>query len=202
MLTFDEATHTYTLDGVRLPSVTEVTRFCAYDYKSDRPWMAEAAARRGTAVHEACALIDYGEEPEETPEIAGYLKAYRRFLADYKPDWQLIEHPMGNLEMGFAGTLDRFGTMNPNPAIYGGLAPIILDIKTGELHNASLSAQLTGYDMLLWAELKGYKFPPPLLLALKLSRDGTYILRMPPHNRELFDACRTLHKATERKKRT
>ena len=68
MLTFDEATHTYTLDGIQLPSVTEVTRFCAYDYKSDRPWLAEAAARRGTAVHEACALIDYGEEPEETPE--------------------------------------------------------------------------------------------------------------------------------------
>ena len=57
MLTFDEATHTYTLDGIRLPSVTEVTRFCAYDYRSDRPWLAEAAARRGTAVHEACALI-------------------------------------------------------------------------------------------------------------------------------------------------
>ena len=66
MLTFDEATHTYTLDGIQLPSVTEVTRFCAYDYKSDRPWLAEAAARRGTAVHEACALIDYGEEPEES----------------------------------------------------------------------------------------------------------------------------------------
>ena len=36
-LTFDEATHIYTLDGIQLPSVTEITRFCAYDYKSDRP---------------------------------------------------------------------------------------------------------------------------------------------------------------------
>lgn len=202
MLTFDEATHTYTLDGIQLPSVTEVTRFCAYDYKSDRPWLAEAAARRGTAVHEACALIDYGEDPEETPEIAGYLKAYRRFLADYKPEWELIEHPMGNLEIGVAGTMDRFGTMNPAPEISYGLAPVILDIKTGELHNAALSAQLTGYDLLLWAELEGYKFHPPLLLALKLSKDGTYILRMSQSNRELFDACLTLHKATERKKRT
>ena len=201
-LIFDEATHTYTLDGIRLPSVTEVTRFCAYDYKSDRPWLAQEAARRGTAVHEACALIDYGETPEESPEIAGYLKAYRRFLADYKPDWKLIEHPMGDLEMGFAGTLDRFGTMNPAPDIHGGLAPIILDIKTGELHNASLSAQLTGYVLLLWAEMHGFHFPPPLLLALKLSKDGTYILREAQFNRELFDACRTLHKATERKKRT
>lgn len=50
-----------------------------------------------TAVHEACALIDYGEEPEESAQIAGYLKAYRRFLKDYRPDWELIEHPMGTL---------------------------------------------------------------------------------------------------------
>ena len=82
MLTFDEATHTYTLDGVRFPSVTEVTRFCAYDYKSERPWLAEAAARRGTAVHEACALIDYGEEPEETPEIA-LLQSEQRLIRGY-----------------------------------------------------------------------------------------------------------------------
>ena len=126
MLTFDEATHTYTLDGIQLPSVTEVTRFCAYDYKSDRPWLAEAAARRGTAVHEACALIDYGEDPEETPEIAGYLKAYRRFLKDWKPEWKLIECPIADRNMKMAGTMDRFGIIHN--------APAILDIKTGKLH--------------------------------------------------------------------
>lgn len=73
MIQFNEATHTYTKNGVILPSVTEITRFLAYDYKTDRPWLAEEAARRGTAVHEACMLMDYGEEPEELPEIAGYL---------------------------------------------------------------------------------------------------------------------------------
>lgn len=103
MIQFNEATHTYTKNGVILPSVTEITRFLAYDYKTDRPWLAEEAARRGTAVHEACMLMDYGEEPEELPEIAGYLTAYRRFLADYRPDWTLIEHPMGSVGMGYAG---------------------------------------------------------------------------------------------------
>lgn len=197
MLTFDEATHTYTLDGIQLPSVTEITRFCAYDYKSDRPWLAEAAARRGTAVHEACALIDYGEEPEETPEIAGYLKAYRRFLADYKPDWQLIEHPMGSLALdaGYAGTLDRFGTLNGNPAI--------LDIKTGQLHDAALIAQLTAYANLWLYQLEDDPLPPfPSLYALKLSKDGTYELREIPCDLDLLYACLLIHKATERKKRT
>lgn len=193
MLTFDEATHTYTLDGIRLPSVTEVTRFCAYDYKSDRPWLAEAAARRGTAVHEACALIDYGEEPEETPEIAGYLKAYRRFLADYKPEWKLIEHPIGSILLGYAGTLDRFGTIDG--------APAILDIKTGQLHDAALSAQLTAYAELRQAET--FLLPPePALYALKLSNDGTYILKRVEPRLVLLNACITLHHATERKKRT
>lgn len=192
MLTFDEATHTYTLDGIRLPSVTEVTRFCAYDYKSDRPWLAEAAASRGTAVHEACALIDYGEEPEETPEIAGYLKAYRRFLADYKPEWELIEHPIGSLDVGFAGTLDRFGTIDGEPSI--------LDIKTGQLHGAALSAQLTAYSELLQTET--FLLPPePDLYALKLSNDGTYTLKRIAHRPGLLNACITLHHATERKKR-
>lgn len=193
MLTFDEATHTYTLCGIRLPSVTEITRFCAYDYKSDRPWLAEAAASRGTAVHEACALIDYGEEPEETPEIAGYLKAYRRFLADYKPEWKLIEHPIGSILLGYAGTLDRFGTIDG--------APAILDIKTGQLHDAALSAQLTAYAELRQTET--FLLPPePALYALKLSNDGTYILKRVEHRLVLLNACITLHHATERKKRT
>lgn len=193
MLTFDEATHTYTLCGIRLPSVTEITRFCAYDYKSDRPWLAEAAAIRGTAVHEACALIDYGEEPEETPEIAGYLKAYRRFLADYKPEWKLIEHPIGSILLGYAGTLDRFGTIDG--------APAILDIKTGQLHDAALSAQLTAYAELRQTET--FLLPPePALYALKLSNDGTYILKRVEHRLVLLNACITLHHATERKKRT
>ena len=192
MLTFDEATHTYTLDGIQLPSVTEVTRFCAYDYKSDRPWLAEAAARRGTAVHEACALIDYGEDPEETPEIAGYLKAYRRFLKDWKPEWKLIECPIADRNMKMAGTMDRFGIIHN--------APAILDIKTGQLHDAALSAQMTGYYQLLQHERGGVLFAE--LYALKLSPDGTYQLAMVTPRPGLLGACLTLHHATERKKRT
>lgn len=194
MIQFDEASHTYTVDGVQLPSVTEITRFCAYDYKSAQPWLAEAAARRGTAVHEACALIDYGEEPEETPEISGYLKAYRRFLKDYAPDWKLIEHPLGSVPLGAAGTLDRYGTFPDEGSV-------LLDIKTGQLHDAALRAQLTGYlNLLKWTPQ--YRAAWPKLYALKLSGDGTYALRQVPPDTDLWNACCYLHKAVERKKRT
>ena len=142
-ITFDAENHQYYIDGVEVPSVTTVCRFLAYDQKSDKPWLARVAADRGTRIHAACAMIDYGEEPEEDFETAGYLKAYRRFLKDYRPDWEGIEYTVGSVEIGMARTIDRFGTL------YDGRR-CILDIKTGtQLHDAPLRAQLTGYKRLL-----------------------------------------------------
>ena len=188
MIQFDEKTHTYTLDGVEIPSVTHICRFLAYDYKSDRPWLAAEAARRGTAIHEACALIDYGEEPEETPEISGYLKAYRRFLSDYQPDWELIEHPMGDIELGYAGTLDRYGVIGDRPCI--------LDIKTGQIHPASVQAQLTAYKFLFPHEYNSIR-----LFALKLCNGGTYVLIEFEPDYVLFSYCLYINRVVERKKK-
>ena len=183
MIQFDAKTHTYTLAGTELPSVTTICRFLAYDYKSDRPWLAEAAARRGTAIHEACALIDYGEEPEETPEIAGYLTAYRRFLKDYSPEWQGIERPLGDLRLGFAGTPDRWGTM--------GGERVLVDIKSGStLRIPALSAQLLGYKALL----EGAAFHPSAFYGLRLDKSGVYELRQVEPDFRLFSACLTIHR--------
>ena len=71
MITFDEAAHRYTVDGVEVPSVTEVCRFLSYDQKSDKPWLAKAAADRGTRIHAACAAIDSLEWEEVLGTIAG-----------------------------------------------------------------------------------------------------------------------------------
>lgn len=192
-ITFDESTHTYTIDGEEVPSVTTVCRFLAYDQKSDKPWLAQVAADRGTRVHEACAMLDYGEEPEEDPEIAGYLTAYRRFLKDYRPDWEGIEYIVGCAALGIAGTIDRFGTL------YDGRT-CILDIKTGsQLHDAPLRAQLTGYKRLLALDRGFY---PDFLYALQLAKDGTYHLREVRQDDELLSACIFINNAVERKKRT
>ena len=191
MITFDEYTHRYTVDGVEVPSVTTVCRFLAYDQKSDKPWLARVAADRGTRVHAACAAIDYGIDPEETEDIAGYLKAYRRFLKDYRPDWEGIEYTTGSAVLGMAGTIDRFGTL------YDGRT-CILDIKTGsQLHDAPLRAQLTGYKRLLALDRGFY---PDYLYALQLSKDGTYHLREVQQDDELLNACIFINNAVERKK--
>lgn len=189
MIQFIPETHTYLVDGTEVPSVTEITRFLGYDYKSDRPWLAEIAARRGTAVHEACMLLDYGEEPEEDPEITGYLTAYRRFLADYSPDWHGIERPLGNLQCGYAGTLDRYGII--------GNALCIVDLKTGQKHLPALQAQLSGYWWLLVKE----KIEAEKLFGLYLRPDGTYELVPCEISLQTFNACAVLHGAVSKKRR-
>ena len=189
-ISFDPETHTYTIDGVEVPSVTTVCRFLAYDQKSDKPWLARVAADRGTRAHEACAAIDYGLYPEETEDISGYLKAYRRFLKDYRPDWEGIEYTVGSAEIGMAGTIDRFGTL------YDGRR-CILDIKTGtQLHDAPLRAQLTGYKRLLALDRGFY---PEYLYALQLSKDGTYTMVDVRQDDELLNACMFIHNAVRRK---
>ena len=189
-ITFDQENHRYYIDGVEVPSVTTVCRFLAYDQKSDKPWLARVAADRGTRVHEACAAIDYGLYPEETEDISGYLKAYRRFLKDYRPDWEGIEYTVGSAEIGMAGTIDRFGTL------YDGRR-CILDIKTGtQLHDAPLRAQLTGYKRLLALD-RG--FCPEYLYALQLSKDGTYTMVDVRQDDELLNACMFIHNAVRRK---
>lgn len=189
---FHAQAHRYTMYGKNLPSVTQICRFLAYDYKTDKPWLSKAAAERGTVVHEACALIDYDETPEELPQASGYLKAYRRFLKEFHPQWELIEYPMGSTGLGFAGTLDRYGTL-------GDGCTCLLDIKTGQLHNAALQAQLTGYSLLLEDERE---IKPEALYALQLHSSGTFELRRVLFDLQLFKACLCLHISTEKSENT
>lgn len=112
---FDETTHTYTLDGVELPSVTHIIRYLAVDKANNAdPNMALMARERGSAVHEATVMYDYsGEIPDGFPaEYAPYLEAYVQFVRDYAPNWMFTEYRMANETLGFAGTLDRFGVID------------------------------------------------------------------------------------------
>lgn len=191
MIHFDESTHTYTIDGIPVPSVTTVCRFLSYDQKSDKPWLAQAAADRGSRIHAACCALDYGLEPEDAEDISGYLLAYRRFLKDYRPDWEGIEYLTGSLELGLAGTIDRWGTL------YDG-TPVIVDIKTGStLRDAPLRGQLTGYKRLLAHDR--VHFHAQKLFALHLAKDGTYTLRPVAQDDAILDACLYLEKVTRRK---
>ena len=195
---FDEATHTYTLDGKELPSVTRIIRYLAVDKANNAdPNMALIARERGSAVHEATVMYDYsGEIPDDFPvEYAPYLEAYVQFVRDYKPGWELIEHQMGNKTLGFAGTLDRFGLIDGEYAI--------LDIKTSyKVDMPSLSAQLTAYRSLLYKEYSPAKWDAILekglnLYGLQLMRNGKYRLYKCDESVGdiLFQSCLKIYRA-------
>lgn len=200
---FDEATHTYTLDGKELPSVTHIIRYLAVDKANNAdPNMALIARERGSAVHEATVMYDYsGDIPDDFPaEYAPYLEAYVQFVRDYAPNWELIEHKMGDEELGFAGTLDRFGTIDGECAI--------LDIKTSyKVDMPSLSAQLAAYQQLLYTD-KGVDEYVKILAkginryGLQLMRDGKYRLYRTPMfiGDQLFASCFDIYKNMERMK--
>lgn len=83
---FDEATHTYRVNGVVLPSVTTVMKpLSSSFYEAVDAGTLSNAADRGTAVHQAIEnFLEYGIE-DISPEHAGYFAAFKAFLADKNP---------------------------------------------------------------------------------------------------------------------
>lgn len=167
MIHFDEATHTYSIDGKKLPSVTEICGLLN-NWGDLNPAILMQAARRGTVVHEYCELVDYGVDEdgiECEPELAGYVIAYMRFLRDYRPLWEMVEQKVYSEQFGFAGTLDRFGTIDGKP--------VLLDIKTSssvnKLAKIIWACQLSAYTLLLAKEGEEVK-----RWNLVLKRDGKY----------------------------
>jgi hypothetical protein len=195
-LTFDPDTHIYRLNGVEIPSATQLARFCSVDIDKSRPWLAQGAADRGSRVHAYTMLMDYGEQPETVDaDCLGYLKAYQRFLHDYRPDWDAIEYT-GTAHLAgvdFAGTIDRVGKV-------GGV-PSVLDIKTGLLHPASLAVQLTAYALVCGNAPFCKEYQHLTLAALKLSKDGTYELKPVEYRGDLLASCISLHSALQKKAR-
>lgn len=186
MLRFIEETHQYFDGETELPSVTKITRFLSVDVAENaRSWMRDAAADRGRRVHQYCADIDYGIEPDEIDwDCAGYVQAFRAFKRDYGiKEWLAIEMPLGSAEIGFAGTLDRLCVLDGKITI--------IDWKTGgTINKAQLTAQLTGYAEL--APLMGYV--PEVLMGVQLRKDGKYTRPyICQYDIELFNACRLLH---------
>jgi hypothetical protein len=191
---FREDTHQYFLDGVEFPSVTQICRFISRE-KNDKapPHLLEAAADRGRRVHEYCMLYDYDALEEVDSDCVGYVKAYQAFLRDYRVvAWWFVEKPSANADLGFAGTIDRYGWIDGEFCL--------VDIKTSSVVDVdSLSAQLCGYALLINNE--SYSRPPRVdrCWGVQLKKDGTYKVVEIDLNKgkELFESCLKLHKLLE-----
>lgn len=165
VLQFEETTHTYSVDGRVVPSVTQVLEDCGIiDYSMIPGDTRQMALERGRHVHAAAQFDDEEalEESSVTEEIFPYLIGWRRFRAEVPlgaGPFDMIE-TRGHHGYGFAGTLDRSWKPQYSPT------RIILDIKT--------SAAPWWVRLQLAAYAAIFDFPGCRRIAVELHRDSTY----------------------------
>lgn len=171
--TFNEADHSYTLDGVRLPSVTELIHPLTERFYMGIPaGVLETARQRGKDVHTACQLDDENDLDESTlePEIGGYLEGWRKFRSDTGAIIVLNEKPIYHRTMRYAGTPDRVVGIKDETWL--------LDVKATADVLPVVHVQLCGYARML--SESGMHIHHRA--ALHLRPDGTYRLIETPHD--------------------
>ena len=183
--------HIYMANGERIPSVSDLCRFISREVYGDAPaWKLEAAAVRGTAVHQATEALDREGSAAIEEDYLGYLEAYRKFLTEHAVEWELIEYPDWHEELRYAGTIDRYGTVD-------GIRTLV-DIKTAyAVQKALYGASLNLYRMLLERRGKAVE----RLLIVHLKKDGTSKLVPLEISDTVAMALITLHTATTRRRR-
>lgn len=177
---FNAEKHEYTVDGVKVPSVSEIlSPLSAERYKEIDRWTLDSAADRGKRIHKACELIDYGANPEADDDIAGYVLAYQNFLWEHEVDWLMCETILAYTRFDgegplYAGTVDRFGIVDGKPTV--------VDIKT--YASLSTDAQLAAscqtalYRDAVDQQMSKYfaTWDVERRAILHLKKDGTYRL--------------------------
>lgn len=161
-LEFIEEGHVYLLDGVEIPSVTQIIA-PLYDFAGISAARMEYASARGKAVHRATELYDMDDLDEAAldPVIFSYLEAWKRFKSENKVEITGMEQMLHNEKHSYAGKFDR-------TAVFDG-GKWLLDIKATAALTPAIGVQLAGYGGLLdGTERRG---------AVQLKPDGTYRLQ-------------------------
>ena len=175
MLTFDETTHSYFWNGVKVPGVTSIladfikVEIGGYRYHVNRHTgqaiasdVMEEAAAKGKDIHEGSRIIANGGLDWSALDGAyvGPLKQFEKWLADIQPQILYTEAPFYSVRYGYAGTIDIIASI--------GKALCFIDIKTGE--SDSVGPQLAAYEW-GWTEQEKYRGKTERWV-LKLPKNG------------------------------
>lgn len=137
MIEFIEDTHTYLVDGVIKPSVSEIMKPLSSEYyKEINEDILNKACERGSAIHKATEDIDQDKEYEIEDKWNDYVFQYKKFKALRKPKIKSVEQQLTNGE--YCGTIDRI--MEIDGDIW------LIDIKTSaKINDILVAVQLGGY---------------------------------------------------------
>lgn len=180
-LHFDEASHAYTLDGLRLPSVTQILAPIKPDFAMVPRSVLESKRALGVAVHLACEIVDDGDDVDVAPEVEPYLAAWLRFRDTQVSEIVMNEQRLASKTLRFAGTLDRL-VRDREGALW------LIDLKTAAEAHASWGVQLAGYLILLRESMPAEAVRRA---ALMLHNDASYsLIRYEnPNDEPAFRAC-------------
>lgn len=148
-LAFVEDTHTYSLAGIILPSVTQVIRDnrLSSDFAFVSAADMEMARQLGQAVHIATHYNDEGtlDDASVDPVVLPYLKAWRQFVADRRIQFVALEQRVADPVYQFCGTVDRIAVLADNPTA----GEIVIDLKTGNPAATGAHYQTAAYAHLV-----------------------------------------------------
>lgn len=164
VLTFDEDKHIYRLNGIIVPSVTQVMKPLSDEtYRDVDSKVLRRAAGKGTAVHNAIEnYLDFGIEDVD-PGYSGYFTAFLRWFDEYKPQVIATEYRLYHKFMGYAGTADLICDI--------GGKPYVIDYKTTQrIEELLVKVQLKAYSQALGS----LGAEPKRAASLHLKKDGTF----------------------------
>lgn len=143
VITLDEASHEYRVDGQPMLGVTKILQLAGLgpDYSAVPPATLEWARQRGRHVDECCTLLDEGvlDWDSVADEARPYVEAWARFKDEtaFFPMAQQVRvyHPT----LGYCGAADVFGGLS-------GRRVCVEKKATSEVH-AGYGLQLAAYTM-------------------------------------------------------
>ena len=177
-LEFDEATHTYSVSGKQMSSVTRILKSAGL---IDERWFSDEGARRGSYAHKALELYDQSDLDEETldPGLVPYLDAWKKFRSEFPCEILAVEERVVHPVYSYAGTLDR------RVKLKGKDEKAVIDLKTGEPQNWH-AVQTAAYAMAFDEPMRRF--------GVYLSEGGFKLVEHKDRNDyNVFKACLTIH---------
>lgn len=169
---FDPATHTYWMDGQRVPGNTELLTENGF---IDTEFYTEAGSIRGTRIHMLCQFLDEGDyDPREATRfgLAGYVESWSKAKACH--GFQVLD-----VERVIFHKLFRFGTIIDRRLLWDGWE-VVGEIKSGAPELAH-PYQTAGQELACESEFGPYARGLRRRGAFYLHADGSEA-KWVPHN--------------------
>lgn len=132
MLSFNEDNHEYKLDGLLIPSVTQIIQDAGLiNLDWVNPELLAEKADLGKKIHSTTELYDTGNLNAEElhPTLKSYLNSWVKFRTDYNFVPTEIELMLAHSLYRYAGRIDRIGFVNKELTL--------IDIKSGSVQKTN-----------------------------------------------------------------